>query len=220
MMFSQGRGFADWKGVYDCQLDACEAWGGREIRDMKAGETTQITRWLRRLREGDSRAESRLYAAAYKELRRIAAAYMRREHSDHVLQTTALVHEAYLKLVDQKQADWRDRAHFLGVAAKIMRRILVDYARVQRAQKRGAGVEGLPLDDALVYRVERSQQLVSLDEALERLEKQDSRACQVIELRFFGGLSTEEIAEVLRISPTTVKREWSFGRSWLQSELR
>ncbi|MCB1022666.1 MAG: sigma-70 family RNA polymerase sigma factor, partial [Acidobacteria bacterium] len=137
----------------------------------------------------------------------------------HTLQTTALVNEAYLKLVRQDDADWANRAHFFAVAAQIMRRILVDHARGRLAGKRGGGAIAVPLDEAFVFSPERCAEVVALDEALIRLEEQDERVGKVVELRFFAGLSVEETAEALKISTRTVKRDWQFGRAWLQSEL-
>ena len=178
-----------------------------------------LTRLLRRVQQGDKEAESRLFEAAYQQLRRMAAARMRSERGGHTLQPTALVNEAYLKLISQRGANWQNRAHFFVVASKVMRRILVDYARNRLAEKRGGGQPPLPLDEALVFSKEKSGELLALDEALGRLEQKDERAHRVVELRFFGGLSIEETAEVLGIAPRTVKRDWSFGRAWLRGEL-
>lgn len=179
----------------------------------------EITTLLKRLRDGDVEAESHLFGAVYDELRRMAARYMRREREGHTLQTTALVNEAYLKLVHRREASFQNRAHFFAVAAQVMRRILVDHARNRLAGKRGGGLEPLALDEALVFSEEKSAQVVALDEALDRLGQQDERTGRVIELRFFGGLSVEETATVLQVSPRTVKREWNFGRAWLRAEL-
>lgn len=184
---------------------------------MTASE--DITVLLHRFQQGDAAAQDLLVNAVQGELRVIASRYMRREKGGHTLQTTALVNEAYLKLINIKSSSWQDRAHFFAVAAQIMRRILVDHARHHIAGKRGGGLEALPLDEALVFSVEKSGQLVDLDEALKRLEAHDLRASQVIELKFFGGLSVEESAEVLRISPRTVRREWTFARAWLREQL-
>ena len=186
---------------------------------MGQSEPGDVTRLLQQLRNGDKAAEEQLIDKVYVELRRIARAYMRRERADHTLQTTALVHEAYMKLVGQKGTDFQNRAHFYAVAAQIMRRILVDYARGRLAEKRGAGREVLPLDEALVLSPEKSGELVALDDALERLQQEDQRVSRVVELRFFGGLTVDETAEVLNVSARTVKREWSFGRAWLRAEL-
>jgi len=181
-------------------------------------EPEDITELLHRFQAGDEDARSQLIDAVHGELRVIAARYMRREKGDHTLQTTALVNEAYLKLVNLKTANWQDRAHFYAVASRVMRRILVDHARKHIAGKRGGGIEVLPLNEAIVFTPGRSSQIVRLDEALTRLAETDDRASKVIELRFFGGLSVEECAEVLGISPRTVKREWMFARAWLRSE--
>ena len=187
--------------------------------DGEQGQAGDITKLLRRMQEGDRDAADRLVAEVYPELKRIAARQMRRERVGHTLQTTALVNEAYVKLVNQKEADWSNRAHFFAMAAQIMRRILVDHARVKLAEKRGGGAVAVPLDEAFVFTPERSAQVVALDEALTRLEAQDERVGRVVELRFFAGLSVEETAEALRISTRTVKRDWQFGRAWLQAEL-
>lgn len=186
---------------------------------MDSESPGEVTLLLERVRSGDKEAETRLIETVHGELRRIAKAHMRRERADHTLQTTALVNEAYLKLVGQKGAQFHNRAHFFAVAAKVMRRILVDYARSRLAEKRGAGRDVLPLDEALVFSPQRSGEVVALDEALQRLQREDERVSRVIELRFFGGLTVEETAEVLNVSARTVKREWSFGRAWLRAEL-
>lgn len=181
-------------------------------------EPEDITQLLHRFQAGDEDAQSQLINAVHDELRQIAARYMRREKGDHTLQTTALVNEAYMKLVNLKIANWQDRAHFYAVAARVMRRILVDHARKHIAGKRGGGIDILPLNEGIVFTPGRSSQIVQLDEALSRLNETDERAAKVIELRFFGGLSVEECAEVMSISPRTVKREWMFARAWLRTE--
>jgi RNA polymerase sigma factor (TIGR02999 family) len=145
---------------------------------------------------------------------------MRRDRTDHTLQATALVHEAYLKLVEQRSANWQSRAHFFGVAAQVMRRILIDHARGHLRQKRGGEFEKVVLDEGLVSSPEQSAELLAVDEALERLAKLDERQARVVELRFFGGLSVEEAAAVLGISPKTVKRDWSMAKAWLHAELK
>ncbi len=180
---------------------------------------SDITALLHRFQTGDAAVKNRLVEAVQDELRLIAARYMRREKMGHTLQTTALVNEAYLKLINIKAATWQDRAHFFAVASQIMRRILVDHARQHLAGKRGGGLEALPLNEALVFSSEKSGQLVQLDEALALLEQHDPRAARVIELRFFGGLSVDETAEVLRTSSRTVRREWTFARAWLREQL-
>jgi RNA polymerase sigma factor (TIGR02999 family) len=181
-------------------------------------EPDDITALLHRFQAGDQDARTRLIAAVHDELHVIAGRYMRREKGDHTLQTTALVNEAYLKLVNLKVANWQDRAHFYAVASRVMRRILVDHARKHIAGKRGGGIDILPLNEGIVFTPGRSSQIVQLDEALSRLNETDERAAKVIELRFFGGLSVEECAEVMGISPRTVKREWMFARAWLRTE--
>ena len=178
-----------------------------------------VTRLLVELRNGNPEAESKLVPLVYKHLHRLAASYMRGERPDHTLQTTALVNETYLRLVPQKGTGWRDRAHFFGVAARLMREILVDHARARRAGKRGGMVEKLPLDQTLEFSPERSREVIELDDALKSLKRLDPQQARVVELRFFGGLTVEETAEVLRISPRTVKRDWAVARAWLHGEL-
>lgn len=153
------------------------------------------------------------------ELRRIAHRYMRKERTGHTLQTTALVNEAYLKLVDHAQVDWQSRAQFLGVAARLMRHILVDHARERRRGKRGGGVAYLPLDKALIFSPAKSAALVALEDALTSLAGFDPRKAQIVELRYFGGLSVEETAEVLGVHPNIVIRDWSLAKVWLTREL-
>ena len=186
---------------------------------MESIVSGEITSLLKRIQDGDEEARSLLVSAAYDELRRIASRRLRGERPGHTLQTTDLVHEAYLRLVNQKQANWQNRAQFFGVAAEIMRRILVDHARARLSQKRGAGLRPLPLDEALVFSEERSEELLDLDEALQRLQIEDHRASRVVELRFFAGLSVKEAAAVMNVSATTVRRDWRYGRAWLQAEL-
>lgn len=170
---------------------------------------------------GDGAARDRLVPLVYAELRRRAVGYLGRERSDHTLQPTALVHEVYLRLIDQNRAQWRNRSQFFGMAANMMRRILVDHARERNAQKRGSGlkvsIEGAGIDIA----VEQAEvDLVALDEALERLQALDERQARVVELRYFGGLSIEETAAALELSPATVKREWTMARAWLHGQLQ
>ena len=155
----------------------------------------------------------------YDELKRLAKTYMRRERSGHTLQTTALVHEAYLRLVKQQDMFWESRSHFFGIASQLMRRILIDHARGQLRAKRGGKKHVLPLDDAIVYSPRRAEELLNLDAALDRLSRLDARQSRVVELRFFGGLSVEETAEFLRVCSKTVKRDWSMARAWLHAEL-
>ena len=180
---------------------------------------SEVTILLRQMRDGrDSEAVGRLMPLVYQELRRLAGHYMKNERADHTLQPTALVHEAYIKLVND-QFDWQNRAHFIGVAAQAMRRILVDHAREQNASKRGGDQAHINLDDAFVLSPERGSELVALDDALDRLERVDARQSRIVELRFFGGLSVEEIAEVTQLSPRTVKRDWSVARAWLHRQV-
>ena len=179
----------------------------------------EVTRLLLNWGNGDRAALDALAPLVYDELRRLAQSYLRRERSDHTLQGTALVNEAYLRLVDQN-VKWQNRAHFFGVAAQMIRRILVDHARGHQAVKRGAGAAKLSLDDALaVPGVGKDLNLVNLDEALKELEALDGRQARIIELRYFTGLSIEETAEVVGISPATVKREWTAARAWLFRQL-
>jgi RNA polymerase sigma factor (TIGR02999 family) len=181
--------------------------------------TPDVTRLLVSWSEGDKQALDQLAPMVYDELRRLADRYLRRERPGHTLQSTALVHEAYLRLIDQRNVHWQNRAHFFGVAAQMIRRILVDHARATHAAKRGAGVPRLSLDSGIDAGVERDLDLVALDDALEALSHLDPQQSRIIELRFFGGLSVEETAEVLEVSPATVKREWSSARAWLFREL-
>ncbi len=179
-----------------------------------------VTILLAGLTKGDREAASKLIPIVYAELRRLAVGYMRRERRDHTLQATALVHEAYLKLVEQRAVDWQSRAHFFGIAAQVMRRILVDHARGHLWDKRGGGERAIPIDEALVFAPEQSLELVKLDEALERLTKLDPRQGKIVELRFFGGLTVEQAADLLGISPKTVKRDWSMAKAWLHGKLK
>jgi len=179
-----------------------------------------VTLLLGQLAEGKEQVASKLIPLVYSELRRLAGGYMRRERNDHTLQPTALVHEAYLKLVEQRSVNWQSRAHFFGIAAQLMRRILVDHARGHLRDKRGGGVIPVPLDEALVFAPEQSSELIKLDQSLERLAKLDPRQSKIVELRFFGGLTVEQTAEVLGISPKTVKRDWSVAKAWLHGDLK
>ncbi len=151
----------------------------------------------------------------YSELRRLAAAYLRRERPDHTLQSSALVNEAYLRLIDQSRVRWKNRAHFFGVAAQMMRRILVDHARNRAAMKRGAGVTMLSIDNAIIGKSQQNIDLIALDDALNKLAEFDPQQGRIVELRFFGELSIEETAEVLGVSPATVKRDWAVAKGWL-----
>jgi RNA polymerase sigma-70 factor (ECF subfamily) len=168
---------------------------------------------------GDEGARDRLVALVYEDLRRRAGAYLRRERSDHLLQPTALVNEVYLRLVDHKSVRWENRAQFFGLAARLMRHILVDHARARGAQKRGGAALAVTLEEGALPSPETPVSLVALDEALEVLAELDPRQSRVVELRYFGGLSVEETAEVLGLSPATVKRDWTLARAWLHREL-
>ncbi|HUQ31154.1 MAG TPA: sigma-70 family RNA polymerase sigma factor [Pyrinomonadaceae bacterium] len=178
-----------------------------------------LTRLLQDWSGGDEKAAERLMPLVYEELRRVAGAYLLRERADHTLQPTALVNEAYLRLVDQSRVSWQNRHHFFGIAAQIMRRVLVDHAREHAAEKRGGLRQKVSLDDANVPTGERAAELVSLDEALSKLAETFPRKGKVVELRFFGGLSVEEIASVLSVSDKTVMREWQSAKLWLYREL-
>ena len=169
---------------------------------------------------GDRDAREALIPLVYDELRRVARRYLRRERPDHTLQSAALVHEAYLRLVHQETPEWQNRAHFFGVAAQLMRHILVDHARNHLAVKRGAGVPRLTLDPQIALPQKREVDLVALDDALNRLTSLDPQRCRIVELRFFGGLSIEETAVVLGISAATVSRDWATSRAWLQREIK
>ena len=169
--------------------------------------------------DGDRRALEELMPLVYDELRRLARRYMGRERRGHTLQTSALVNEAYLRLVDQREVRWQSRAHFFGIAAQLMRRILVDHARRRGYEKRGGGALQVSLDEAMIVSQDRAAEVVALDEALRALAEIDARKSQIVELRFFGGLSIEEAAEVLQVSPGTVMREWTLAKAWLKREM-
>jgi len=179
-----------------------------------------VTSLLKKLAEGNQEAAHELVPVIYRELHRLAAGHLRRERRDHTLQPTALVNEAYLKLVAQRNADWRNRAHFFAVASHLMRRILVDYARRQLRAKRGGGQSDVSLEHVVLFSPERSGQMLSLDECLAKLEELDARQSRIVELRYFGGLTVDEAAKVLGISPTTVRREWASAKAYLYGELK
>ncbi len=181
----------------------------------------EITQLLHGWQAGDRQALDALLPIVHKELRRLAHYHLRRERADHTLQSTALVNEAYLRLVGMNAPQWEGRTHFFGIAAKMMRQILVDYARRHRAGKRGAGVDALSLDDAILLPNERGKDIdvIALDDALEALAQFDPRKAKVVELRFFGGLNFEEMATVLNVSSITAQRDWSTARAWLRREL-
>jgi RNA polymerase sigma factor (TIGR02999 family) len=169
---------------------------------------------------GDQLALEKLLPLVERELHRLAHSYMRREDPNHTLQTTALINETYLRLVDQKKVQWQNRAHFFGIAAQIMRRILLNYARDQNRLKRGGRAIHVSLSEATVMPAEKDRELISLNDALIRLEGIDERKARVVELRYFGGLSVEEVAEVLNLSPITVMRDWKFAKAWLAREMQ
>lgn len=179
----------------------------------------EVTGLLRAWSNGDESALESLIPLVYAELHRLARQYMRREQAGHTLQTSALVNEAYLRLVDARSVQWQSRAHFFAVSATIMRRILVDFARARRKLKRGGGAQRISLDDSLTISDERGVDLISLDEALSKLAALNDRQCKVVELRYFAGLSENEIAEALKISPRTVRSDWNVARTWLYHEL-
>jgi len=183
-------------------------------------ENEEVTLLLTALTRGDEDAASKLMPLVYNELRRLAGSYMRRERTDHTLQATALVHEAYLKLIDQRSINWQGRAHFFGVSAQLMRRILVDHARGHTRQKRGGEIQKVSLDEAFVFAEQQADELLAVDDSLNVLAKIDPRQARVVELRFFGGLSVEETADVMGVSPKTVKREWSVAKAWLAADLK
>lgn len=180
---------------------------------------SNVTQMLHDWSDGDREALDKLVPIVYEELRRQAARYLRRERPGHTLQTTALIHEAYIRLIDQKNVHWQNRAHFYAIAARLMRRILVDHARSRRAAKRGGSDIKLPLEDAMIASEGREVDLVALDEALERLAAIDPQQSRVVELRFFSGMSVEETAEVLGVSTRTVKRDWNVAKAWLRREI-
>jgi RNA polymerase sigma factor (TIGR02999 family) len=174
-----------------------------------------VTRLLLDWSDGDERARDEMLPLVYDELRRLAALYLLRERHDHTLQPTALVHEAYLRLIDQRQVNWRNRAQFVGLAAVMMRRVLVHYARDRAAGKRGGDMQRVPLSDADEPRGPQDVDIIVLHDALDQLAAIDPRKSQIVELKFFGGLTINEIAEVLQVSPATIERDWSFARAWL-----
>jgi RNA polymerase sigma factor (TIGR02999 family) len=185
------------------------------VDSAQEGVTQLLASWSK----GDRGALERLTPLVYGELKRLAGRYLRRERPGHTLQATALVHEAFLRLVDQRNVEWQNRAHFFGVAAQLIRRILVDHARGRMAAKRGANAVKLSLEDVVETPRQRPLDLVALDDALDALAKMDPQQSRIVELRFFAGLSIEETAEVLRISPATVKRDWTAAKAWLYRDL-
>ena len=191
---------------------------GLEVTGVKTPPVKEVSGLLQAWSAGDQTALDQLTPIVYDELRRLARHYLRQERADHSLQATALVNEAYLRLVDYKRMRWENRAHFFAVSAQLMRRILVDHAR-RRNLKRGAGVEHVALEDTAIVGGGRADNLVALDDALHALARLDPRKARVVELRFFGGLSVEETAEVVQVSSVTVMRDWSTARAWLHREM-
>jgi RNA polymerase sigma-70 factor (ECF subfamily) len=193
---------------------------GRSSGDRLAAGPHEVTELLSDWSQGDRAALEKLIPLVYEQLRHLAHRYMEGQRPNHTLQTTALVNEAYLRLADQTKPSFANRSHFFAVAAKAMRQILVDYAKAQQRQKRGGGASKVELDEAAVISPEHTKTVLDIDEALQRLALLDSRKARVVELKYFGGLDQDEIAEVLKISPVTVRRDWVFARAWLYTELR
>lgn len=188
-------------------------------KNIPSSETQEVTRLLQCLNAGDRDAVDALVPIVYSELRKLAGHYLKSERAGHTLQPTALVHEAFLKLVEQ-ETQWQNRTHFFAMAANIMRRILVDYARSYTAEKRGGDVEKVVLEDAFVFVKEKPAEMLALNEALEDLAKIDPRRAKVVELKFFGGLNNEEIAQVLDVHSNTVLRDWNLARAWLKTRMQ
>jgi len=187
---------------------------------MATTSPQEITQLLVAWSQGDEAALEKLTPLVYQELHRLAHRYLGRERTGHTLQTTALVNEAYLRLLDRQQIEWQNRAHFFAISAHLMRRILVDFARARRVRKRGGDAQQVTFDEAAVVAPERCADFIALDEALTELAQLDQRQAQVVELRFFGGLTIEETAEVLKVARITVRRDWSLAQTWLLRELR
>ena len=186
-----------------------------EDMSQETGSTGPVTRLLLEWSGGDERARDEMLPLVYDELRRLASSYLFRERRGHTMRPTELVHEAYLRLVDQRQVDWKNRAQFVGLAAVMMRRILVNYARERMAEKRGGDVHKVPLSVADAAGEPQDVDVIALHDALDRLEALDARKSRIVELKFFGGLTIDEIAQVLQVSPATIERDWSFARAWL-----
>jgi RNA polymerase sigma factor (TIGR02999 family) len=181
--------------------------------------SNEITELLVAWSGGDKTAFDELMRIVYEELHRLAHRHLAKERQSHTLQTTALVNEAYLKLVDQKRVKWQNRSHFFALSSQLMRRILVDYARSRQYAKRGAGASALPLDEALIVAPEKAAEMIALDEALTELAKHDERKARIVELRFFAGMSIEETSNLLGVSPGTVMKDWTLAKAWLQREM-
>jgi RNA polymerase sigma factor (TIGR02999 family) len=196
------------------------ATAGRIFGGTRLADSQEVTQLLKDWSQGDHAALEKLAPLVYDNLRRLAHHYMKGQRPDHTLQTAALVNEAYLRLADQRSPSFTNRSHFLAVAAKAMRQILVNYAKASQCQKRGAGASKVELDEAALISPQPSRAILDLNDAMERLAMLDSRKAQVVELRYFGGLKQEEIADVLKISTVTVRRDWVFSKAWLYTELR
>ncbi len=186
---------------------------------MTSNQTSQITQILEEIKAGDRSAFEKLVPLVYDELRELAASHLKRERKNHTLQPTALVHETYMKLLDQSRVDWQGRTHFFAVGAQAMRRILVDHARQHRAAKRGGGRQLIALDEKLLPGARRNEDLLAVDDAMAKLAQLDPQQARMVELRFFGGLTMAEVAEVLGMSKRSVEREWTMVRAWLRREL-
>jgi RNA polymerase sigma factor (TIGR02999 family) len=186
---------------------------------MKQSAAQDITQLLLAWGDGDKQALDKLMPFVYEELRKLAGNYMRQQRSDHTLQTTALVNEAYLRLIDSSKVRWQNRTHFFAISAQLMRRVLVDFARAKNANKRGGDNQKITFDEALNVSAEKESELIALDEALEALAALDERQSQIVEMRYFGGMTEEEIAVALDVSTRTVRRDWSIARAWLYREL-
>jgi RNA polymerase sigma factor (TIGR02999 family) len=187
---------------------------------MNEAPPKEITQLLMAWGDGDKQALDRLMPFVYNELRRLAKNYMRNQRSDHTLQTTALVNEAYLRLIDSSQVRWQNRTHFFAISAQLMRRILVDFARAKKANKRGGDNQKITFDEQLPVSEEKESDLLALDEALQELALLNARQAQIVEMRYFGGMNEKEVAEALEISTRTVRRDWSVARAWLFRELK
>ena len=226
----RGRGGAVWHAV------SCKRFLGSVARHrsvsynlvrLREPESTmthqapsEITQMLIELTDGNQEVVNQILPHIYDELKRLSSSYLRRERADHTLQPTALVHEAYMKLVDQKRVQWQNRAHFFGIAAQVMRRILMDHARKHQADKRGGDAEKLPIEEEiLVVSHDKSAELIALDDALQTLAAMDEQKAKIVELRYFGGLSIEETAEVMGVSVPTINRQWRMAKAWLYSQL-
>lgn len=190
------------------------------MRRVKTTSSNVVTHLLQAWGRGDKEALNKLLPIVYEELHRLAASYMRKESPGHSLQTSALVNEAYIKLVDQKNVQWQNRAHFFGIAAQLMRRILVDHARSRARLKRGGGAQRLSLNESVIAATDSAEAFLSLDDALMRLAEIDAKKCRIVEMKIFCGLNTKEIAEVEKVSPSTIEREWRKAKAWLHREIQ